>query len=332
MKKLLFTIASVLILCSAFCHSKKSEPQLFKYSFVKCISGDCQNGKGIAAFKATDDLNAPVFNSGASLTYEGNFTNGEMNGEGILYGVNQFFYYVGSFQHNYFFGNGTAFQNKKVLDKIVPDSTEYMQFYVWDDDGCFQMGRIQRDDLKYLASQTGSYNKKHKKFWGDPEVYNKNEWILEHVKALHASSTKVYTTEVEMGNNITHAVKDIYLAEGKYSEVFNTDMIGTLAQGYKKYFVCVNSRKFAKRYHEPFGVSYFYQLINDKNQVVSQQVKESVSNDDCCYFEILPDGKYTIQVAYDYHNVSSGGERLNALKLEFTLYSHDFIYRKFMKN
>jgi len=331
MKKLLFTIASVLILCSAFCQSKKSETGLFKYSFVKCISGDCQNGKGIAVFKATDDLNDGVFNSGASLTYEGNFTNGEMNGDGILYDSGG--YYSGSFNKSYFVGNGMKFFAKKVNGKIEPDSSYLVKFYVWDDDGCFKMGRIQRDDLKYSGSQTGSYNKKHKKFWGDPEVYNKNEWILEHVKALHASSTKVYTTEVEMGNNITHAVKDIYLADGKYSEVFNTDMIGTLAQGYKKYFVCVNSLKFAKRYHEPLGVSYFFQLINDKNQVVNQQIEESSSmGNACCNFEILPDGKYTIQVAYDYHNVSSGGERLNALKLEFTLYSNDFVYRKFMKN
>jgi len=331
MKKLLFTIASVLILCSAFCQSKKSEAELFKYSFVKCISGDCQNGKGVAVFKATADLNAPVFNSGDTLTYEGNFINGEMNGDGILYRSGG--YYSGSFNKSYFVGNGMQFYTKKVNGKIEPDSSILVQFYVWDDDGCFKMGGIQRDDLKYSASQDGGNNKKHKKFWGDPEVYNKNEWILEHVKALHASSTKVYTTEVEMGNNITHVVKDIYLAEGKYSEVFNTDIIGTLAQGYKKYFVCVNAEKFAKKYHIPFGVSYFFQLINDKNQVVNQQIKQSsLRGGACCNFEILPDGKYTIQVAYDYHNVSSGGERLNALKLEFTLYSNDFIYRKFMKN
>ena len=328
MKKLLFTIASVLILCTAFCQSKKSEAELHKFTFVKCISGDCQNGKGVAQF-LDPDLDKNI--NSDTVIYNGNFIAGQMSGQGIKF--NKFDYYIGNFQNNYYRGYGTSFNVININNQILPDSTTNVEFLNYDEDGC-SIGLIYQREERYMLRNSSKGNSKHKTFWGfSSSDAEKDEWILQHVKALHASSTKVYTTEVEMGNNITHAVKDIYLADGKYSEVFNTDMIGTLAQGYKKYFVCVNSTKFAKRYHEPFGVSYFFQLINDNNQVVNQQIKESsLMGNACCNFEILPDGKYTIQVAYDYHNVSSGGERLNALKLEFTLYSHDFIYRKFMKN
>lgn len=313
------------MLCPAFCQSKKSYSEANKFTFEKCISGDCQNGKGIATFFSSSDLNSPVFSNGERVSYEGGFVNGQMSSEGILY--NSRFYYTGSFQNNFFIGTGMSYYSKKVAEAILPDSNGHVDFFVWDDDGCFQSAGLQRDDVKYSSFQTGSNNKKHKDFWNNNDVFNKNEWVLQHVKALKASSTKVYTTEVEAGDLITHSVKDIYLSMGQYSVVFSTDMIGTFAKGYKKYFVCIDADKYAKKYHNPFGVSYFYQLINDKNQVVNQQVTGT-----CCYFDVLPEGKYTIQIAYDYHTCLGDCEKLNPLKLKISLYSNDYTFRKFMNN
>lgn len=319
---------SILVLSFTILNSysqSKNDQQFQKFMFIKCISGDCQNGKGVAQFTASSEQ--PIFNQQTFVTYDGSFTGGKMAGDGIIYNDKQ--YYKGSFFNNYFIGNGVAYYSKKEGDSLKPDSSRYVSFYMWDEDGCYQSHGLQRDDFNFDGSSSGHPNKRHKNFGADFAVFN-NEWIQQHVKELKATSTKVYTTEVVASDIITNAVKDVYLSLGQYSVVFNSDMIGKLVLGYKKYSVSVDFYKYGKQYHLPSGSSFFYQLINDKNQVVNQQVIQSGITSNSCDFDTVADGKYTIQIAYDYHNCADC-EKLNALKLQAKLYSFDFTYRKYLK-
>ncbi len=49
------------------------------FVFVKCISGDCQNGKGSAEFTAP-----PFQEISGTVVYKGTFKNGKMSGEGTI--------------------------------------------------------------------------------------------------------------------------------------------------------------------------------------------------------------------------------------------------------
>ncbi len=326
MKKIYCFCAFALVMFNTYSQSKKIEKETNNFTFVKCISGDCQNGNGVGEFTTSPE--EVIWKKQTLVTYKGSFINGKMDGEGIVYNDDR--YYRGSFVNNYFIGNGMAYETKKEGDIIKPDSSAFVSFYLWDEDGCYQSHGMHPDDINFTMSSSGNLNKKHKDFGADFTVFN-NDWIRQHVKALKESNKKIYTTEVVSSEIITHDVKKVYLALGKYSVVFNTDMIGPLAQGYKKYLVSADFYKYGTKYHLPYGSSFFYQLINDKGQVVNQQVVQSGQTSNACYFETLPDGKYTVQIAYDFHNCPDC-EILKVLKLEVTLYSYDYTYAKFLKN
>ena len=325
MKKiLLLTLNLVLFHC--FAQSKKKLKINEHFEVLKCVSGDCQNGEGEAQFKF---LERNVFDPNDSVTYVGSFKNGEISGEGILY--NSSSYYKGSFQNNYFFGNGTKYYSKKEGDKTVPNLALLVSFYLWDDDGCYESRGLDSEDSAFRSSESGYLYKRHKNFCPDFDSFN-TDWVKQQVKLLQATNTKIYSTEVVSGDLITHSIKDMNLSMGSYSVAFTQDMLGTLPQGYKKYYVSVDLIKYAKKYHAPSGTSFFYQLINDKNEVVNQQIIQSDITSNACYFEVVPEGKYTIQIAYDYHTCLGDCEKLEGLKLQVRLCSYDYTYRKFMKN
>ena len=62
----------------------------------KCISGDCNNGKGVKEFDNGDK-------------YEGDFKDGELNGNGTYTFKSNLGKYVGGFKNNRFFGKGTHY-------------------------------------------------------------------------------------------------------------------------------------------------------------------------------------------------------------------------------
>lgn len=307
----------------------------------KCISGNCENGKGklIISEKSyyegefvnkqfsgkgtfedenylyTGQWKDGSYNGKGKLSsknqgeyvkinpyyhvYEGEFVNGAKNGQGLLaYFVTKDTsnVYRGNFKENEFFGKGDF----HVIPNCVYSSDN------WTDSQNFTSGKEVRDDTKEVF--TGAY-------------VNLN-FRRDKTATTEVTPLKEATRE---GMFISHSKKKFYLSEGQYSEVFKTDMIGKLANGYKKYSVCIDVDKYAKKYHIPAGVSFFFQLINDKNQVVNQQVKTQY--DGCCDFDVIPDGTYTIQIAYDYHTCLGDCEKINPLTLEIQLISYNYIYK-----
>ncbi|MEO6522087.1 MAG: hypothetical protein ABIN91_10445 [Mucilaginibacter sp.] len=250
-------------------------------TFVKCVSGDCQNGIGVAEFMAAK--NDPI--SGTVL-YIGNFKEGKLSGEGTI--SNDSYIYSGSFDNNYYSGYGTKFQTKKVRDVNVPDSTGWVDFYRWDEDGCYIGMTLQRDNEK--VAQHHGYNKKHTKF-RDKSAFD-DEWIMQHLKALIASGARGHVIQYE--TNII-AQKIISARRGQPSKLITWDCLAD-----RQYYVTASAWENGKFAQMPFGGYVNYQVTAEDGSVVFEGRADR-------YWTPIKDGKYSFTVKFDQAEISGNG-------------------------
>ena len=251
-----------------------------------CQSGDCVNGFGKMTY-------------GNYGIYVGNFINGQKNGQGMeayMIGKDTSNVYRGNFKENEFFGKGSF--------HVYPFCSYNSDN--WTDSKNFTSGVMIRDEDKKVYP--GAYVNL---------AFNENT----NVTSNQSQNVVKARESIPQGMFVSHSVNNLNMALGQYSVVFKTDMIAKLANGYKRYFVDVT--RYSKKFPVPVGVSIFYQLINDKNQVVDQQVKIGAEE---CYFNLDLEGTYTIQVAYDFHDCYGDCNKVESATMQFTLNSQDFVY------
>lgn len=305
----------------------------------RCVLGNCVNGKGKIILSETS-------------YYEGGFVNKQYNGIGTFEDEN--YLYTGQWKDGFYNGKG------KLSVKNQGDQAKTVKYYhVYE--GEFINGvKNGYGSLAYFISKDTNNvykgNFKDDQFFGKGSfhvlpvcTYNSDNWTdsrnftsgtmisdqdkkvyygayksLAFVENIDAAATQNQTKtreSVPQGMFVTHSVNILGMALGQYSVVFKTDMIAKLANGYKRYFVDVT--RYSKKYPVPVGASIFYQVINDKNQVVFQQIKIGAEE---CYFNLDLEGTYTIQVAYDFHDCYGDCNKVESARIQFTLNSQDFVY------
>lgn len=253
-----------------------------KFALVKCISGDCNNGKGIAEFTApsNDEISG-------SVIYNGTFKEGKISGEGTISNKNH--YYSGNFEDNYYRGYGTIFDTKKTGDVNIPDSIGYVTLWNWDDDGCHVGVTVQRDNAR-VAQHLGNY-KKHRRFL-DSDPW-KDEWIMQHSNAVLAVSGRPPVYEV---NTITE--KTFYAQKGSWGQLIKWDCIAG-----RQYFVTA-SGWVKKRYTPlPFAGFVNYQVLDEKGTVVFDGPVDR-------YWIPEKDGNYSFMVKFDQGQMYGNGNEL----------------------
>ena len=155
-----------------------------KFVFVKCISGDCQNGTGVAEFEDQ------FFKNAGQVIYKGTFKLGKMSGEGIL--STNAVYYTGSFEDNEYRGYGIEFYSKKVDGINVPDSSKTVSFGKWDTDGSMQAIQVWEEGRKSFYNTEGRSG--HKKNFKPYKSFN-DKWIEQHADAHIASRLEIFAAE-----------------------------------------------------------------------------------------------------------------------------------------
>jgi hypothetical protein len=266
-----------------------------KFVLVKCISGDCQNGKGSAEFTAPskDDISGTII-------YNGTFKDGKMSGEGTI--SNGGHYYAGNFEDNYYRGYGTSFYSKKVGNVMVPDSAGYIDFCNWDEDGCNTSLTLQSDNHKVLFHHG---NSKHKKFWESSPL--KDEWIMQHVNEVIASSARGHVPQYEVS---IIAQKNVSAPRGRPATLIAWDCLAD-----RQYFVTASATANGKYAVMPFGGSVNYQVSADDGTVVFEGPVDR-------YWKPLKDGKYTFIIKFDQGQiVGNGNPYVDAVSLNCSLRS-----------
>jgi hypothetical protein len=265
-----------------------------QFVFVKCISGDCQNGKGIAEFTAP----APGNISG-SIIYSGTFKEGKMAGEGTI--SNDSKYYIGNFENDYYNGYGTDFYSKKINGANVPDSVGFVDFCNWDNDGCNIRLTVQRDNAK-VAQRYGN-NKKHKKFW-DSDPFT-DGWIMQHANALLASPARGGVPQYEV---YTITQKVFYAQKAHAEQLITWDCIAG-----RQYFVTASG--WVKKSYAPLPFAGFvnYQVLDETGVVVFDGLADR-------YWTPDKDGKYSFTVKFDQGQMyGNGNENVNGVNLSCSL-------------
>jgi hypothetical protein len=250
-------------------------------TFVKCVSGDCQNGRGVAEFMAA--MNDPI--SGPVL-YSGTFKNGKLSGEGTI--SNDSYFYSGTFDNNYYSGYGTKYQTKKVREVNVPDSAGWVDFYHWDEDGCYVGMTLQKDNQK-VGQHHGS-NKRHTKFW-DKSGFD-DEWIMQHVKALITYGARGHVVQYE--TNII-AQKTIGAPRGRLAKLITWDCLAD-----RQYYVTASAWENGKFAQMPFAGHVDYQVTAEDGLVVFEGPADR-------YWTPTKDGKYSFTVKFDQNEMSGNG-------------------------
>lgn len=267
-----------------------------KFVFVKCISGDCLNGTGVAEFTApaNDDFTG-------SVVYKGTFKEGKMSGEGSV--MNDHSYYIGTFEDNYYRGYGTNFYSKKVGNILVPDSAKSLDFCKWDEDGCNVRMTVQTDNEK-VAQHYGK-NKRHEKFWGNSAF--KDEHLMAQVSALFASGVRGHVPQVELAI-ITQ--KNINASRGRAETLITWDCLAD-----RQYFVTASALVHGKLTILPFGGYVNCQVTAEDGSVVFEGPTDR-------YWKPAKDGKYTFSIKFDQGQIS-GNDNLyvNSVNLGCSLRS-----------
>jgi hypothetical protein len=265
-------------------------------TFVKCVSGDCQNGKGVAEF--TGPVNSPI--SGPVL-YSGTFKNGKLSGEGTVSDNGEI--YVGTFDNNYYRDYGTKYQTKKVNGVNVPDSAGWVEFYHWDEDGCFIATILQKDNEK--GAQNGWLNKKHRKFW--EKSPRDDEWITQHVSALIASGARGHVVQYE--TNII-AQKIVNAQRGQPAKLITWDCLAD-----RQYYVTASATNNGKYAPMPFAGHVDYQVTAEDGTVVFEGPADR-------YWTPAKDGKYSFTVKFDQGEIIGNGDGyVNGVSLSCSLRS-----------
>ena len=267
-----------------------------KFVLVKCISGDCQNGKGAAEFTA------PSLNEiSGTVVYNGTFKDGKMSGEGTI--SNDRHYYAGNFEDNYYRGYGTRFYTKKVGNLTVPDSTGFVDFCKWDEDGCNIRMTLQRDNAK--VPQHYGNNKKHKKFW-EASAFD-DEGIMQRLNVFKASGVRGYVPEYE--NNII-AQKNISAPRGRPVSLIAWDCLAD-----RQYFVTASATANGKYALMPLGGYVNYQVSAEDGTVVFEGPVDR-------YWRPLKDGRYTFTIKFDQGEIIGNGDGyVNGVSLSCSLRS-----------
>ncbi|MEO5943833.1 MAG: hypothetical protein ABIP30_13230 [Ferruginibacter sp.] len=267
------------------------------YVFVKCISGDCENGKGVAIFNDEKDNVEPY-------TYSGEFKNGKMWGEGSL--VNSHKYFIGNFEKNFEKGYGSSFYPKEIGEKIYPDSSGYVDIGEWDGDGCKRVITVQRDNYKVYNSNT-SGKKYHSKFRNDINKLMADPWIGSHVKALLASPSRGGVPQYEES---IIAQKKFTAQKGVAVEVVEWDCLTD-----RRYYVTASGLKNGTYIMLPFGGYVNYQVIAEDGSVVFEAASDT-------YWTPAKAGKYKFLVKFDQSaTAGNGNTSVDAVTLACSLRS-----------
>lgn len=255
-----------------------------KFVLVKCISGDCQNGQGTAQFTSSNT----DYISG-NIVYKGNFKDGKMSGEGTITDDDYYsHYYIGNFDDNYYRGYGTSFQLKKVGSVMVPDSTGWVEFCKWDEDGCNIRLTVQKDNAK--VPQRFGNNKKHKRFWDNSAL--KDEWLMGQAKALLASGARGYVPQYEES---ILAQKNISAPKGRATTLITWDCLAD-----RQYFVTASATANGKYAAMPFGGHVDYQVSSEDGTVVFEGPVDH-------YWKPLKDGKYVFIIKFNQDQIVGNG-------------------------
>jgi hypothetical protein len=251
-----------------------------KFEFVKCISGDCVNGKGVAEF-TTPSLGE----ISGTVVYNGTFKDGKMSGEGTI--SNEGHYYAGNFEDNYYRGYGTRFFIKRVGNVTVPDSAGYVDFFNWDEDGCNNSMTLQPDNRKIPFHHGIS---KHKKFWESSPL--KDEWIMQHVNEVIASSARGHVVQYDVS---IIAQKNLSAPKGSPVSLISWDCLAD-----RQYFVTASATANGKYAAMPFNGHVDYQVSAGDGTVVFEGPVDK-------YWKPLKDGKYTFTVKFDQGEIIGNG-------------------------
>ena len=267
-----------------------------KFILVKCISGDCLNGIGMAKFTAP-----PKDYFSDTVIYNGHFKDGKMSGQGTISNIN--YYYDGTFESNFYRDYGTLFfQTKKIGNAIAPDSSHWVKFYKWDEDGCNINLTLtyETKDPDHL-----SVNNNHKKFWLNPPF--KDAWIMQHVKEMLASSARSHAPRTELR---VIAQKNINAQRGRPATLIAWDCLAD-----RQYYVTASATANGKFTTMPFSGYVNYQVTAEGGAVVFEGPVDK-------YWTPLKDGKYTFTIKFDQGQiVGNGNEYVDGVSLGCSLRS-----------
>ncbi len=276
-----------------------------QYIILMCLSGDCTNGIGAAECKSQF--------MAATLHYQGAFKNGKMDGEGTLAGPAE--YYVGSFEDGEERGYGILFKSKAVAGHYVPDSSQWVSFCKWDDDGGMKSEQIREDGSITFFNTEG--RAKHKSFKPYREV--KDSWIQEHVAAYLAAQQIAFARRKAVHDSLfppqvirdphmaLHAQNRINTARGKVERLISWDCTSA-----RKYYVTASNVVRGKLTVMPFGGFVRYQVRSEDDKVLWEGAVDQ-------YWHPEKDGRYNFLIIFDANVI--GGNPPDGAYLEWSLRS-----------
>ncbi len=298
-KRIIFVCALSLSLCA----------QSQELSFVKCNSGDCQNGTGEATFSNN------YFKAAGDAIYKGSFKNGKMDGEGTL--ANNLEYYTGSFKNGEKYGYGILYKSKKLNGANVPDSAQWVSFCKWDDKGGMESIQVHEDGSTGFFNTEGSDHKKNFR----PYKPVKDKWIQEHSDAYISSMTPVFAARKAAHDSafpkpfelksetLFIATKSIGVIRGKAVNFISWDCLTD-----RDYFISASGD--TKDRQLPFGGYVTYQVLAEDNSVVFEGRAD-------VYWRPRKEGRYTFVVKFDQGTIyGDGHDYVDATKLRCSLMSH----------
>lgn len=281
------------------------------YVFVKCISGDCENGTGVAEFEDQ------IFKNAGQVIYKGTFKSGKMFGEGTL--STNVYFYIGSFEDNDYRGYGIEFYSKKLDNINVPDSSKTVNIGKWDKDGSMKAIQVWEEGRKSFYNTEGRSG--HKKNFKPYKTFN-DKWIEQHADEYIASRAEIFAAETARKaaanklyqdnqpkyevNIITEKV--FYAQKGRAEQLITWDCIAG-----RQYFVTA-SAWVKKRYAPlPFAGFVNYQVLDEKGAVVFDGPADR-------YWTPAEDGKYSFTVKFDQGQMyGNGNENVNGVNLSCSL-------------
>jgi len=283
-----------------------------QYQVSKCLSGNCSDGLGIAECKSTSPADSIVL-------YNGHFKNSMPDGEGKL--STRMEVYEGAFEDGKRNGYGIQFRSKKVAGRYEADSSEWVWFCRYDDDGGMQSEDIRPDGSTTFFNREGE--RKRKNF--HPYKEFKDHWIQDHVDAyldarkavfarLKVIHDSLYKPQVFVDHHLViHAQNRINTARGKLERLITWDCTAS-----RKYFVTASNVVRNKLTIMPLGGFVRYQVRDDSDDSV---IWEGSADQ---YWSPKKDGKYRFLIIFDVGQVY-GAAPADGAYLEWSLRSETIL-------
>ncbi len=299
MKKLFILLVLLIISHCSFAQLK----------FIRCISGDCRNGRGQAIF-----IN-PTWTTPGEYTYTGTFKEGQMDGEGSL--ISNVGNFNGSFKNGKQLGYGIDFFSKKVNGINVPDSEKWVNIGRWDEDDSYHCIQIHEDGTTGYYNTAG--NGEHSKHF-HPYAEVKDKWIKTHVADYLAAMEPVFAERRRVHDSMypPQVIVDHHMlirsqgrvntARGRLENLCSWDCTSGL-----KYYVTASNVVRGKLSIMPIGGFVRYQVRGEDDQEIWEGAADQ-------YWHPEKDGRYKFLIIFDVGTVY-GAQPADGAQIQWSLRS-----------